>query len=98
MPLKIFQSMMGVFPVAISTIMVSPTARPRPIIRAEKMPAEATGRTTVRTICQRLAPRASEAAMREGGTLLRASSEMVKMTGMTAKPMMNPTTRELRCS
>ena len=52
----------------------------------------------VNPICQRLAPSASEAAIREGGTLLRASSEMVKMTGMTAKPMMNPTTRELRCS
>jgi len=36
---------MGVFPVAITTIIVSPTARPNPTIRAEKMPAEAVGST-----------------------------------------------------
>ena len=55
-PEKIFQSMTGVFPVAMTTIMVSPTARPSPIISAEKMPALATGR-----------PRASLARLVESG-------------------------------
>jgi hypothetical protein len=97
-PEKILKSIIGVFPVAMSTIMVSPTARPKPIIKAEKIPAEAVGSTTRMAVCQRLAPRAREPDFRSGGTLDRASSVMVKTIGITAKPIMNPTTRELRCS
>ena len=41
---------------------------------------------------------ASEPAVRLEGTLLKASSEMVKMMGITAKPMASPTTRLLRWS
>ncbi len=95
MPLKMLKSRMGVLPVAISTIMVSPTARPRPIITAEKMPGLAVGSTTRVAVCQRLAPSAREAAVRCDGTLENESSAMVKMIGMTAKPSAKPTTRRV---
>ena len=60
MPSKMFQSMIGVLPVAISTIMVSPTARPIPIMTAEKMPGLAVRMTTRLRVCQGDAPSASE--------------------------------------
>ncbi len=85
---------MGVFPVAITTIMVSPTARPRPIITAEKIPANAVGTMTRSAVCQRLAPKAREPETSVLGTFERASSEIVKMIGITANPIMNPTTSE----
>ncbi len=64
MPLNGLQSMIGVLPVAISTIIVSPTARPKPIMTPAKMPGLAEGRITRQTVCQRLAPQAREAALR----------------------------------
>ena len=82
--------MTGVLPVAMSTIMVSPTARPKPIMMAEKMPGLAVGSTIRIAVCQRLAPRASEPARRCWGTLASESSAMVKMIGITAKPMATP--------
>src|SRR5574337_2202678 len=97
-PLKILQSMTGVLPVAISTIIVSPTARPKPIMIAEKIPELAVGSTTLMAVCQRVAPRASAPATRCCGTLARESSAMVKMIGIMAKPMAKPTTREFRWS
>ncbi len=97
-PLKIDQSITGVLPVAISTIIVSPTARPKPTMIAEKTPGLAVGITTRIAVCQRLAPSASDAADRFDGTLENASSEIVKMIGMTAKPIARPTTRLLRWS
>ncbi len=90
--------MIGVLPVAISTIMVSPTARPKPIMTAEKMPGLAVGSTTRVTVCQRLAPSASEPATRFRGTFEKASSEIAKMIGITAKPIASPTTMALRWS
>ena len=63
-PEKILKSMIGVFPVAITTIIVSPIALPKPIISAEKIPAEAVGRITYSAVCHRLAPNASEPARR----------------------------------
>ncbi len=45
-------SIIGVLPVAISTIIVSPTARPRPIISAEKIPGLAVRITTRVRVCQ----------------------------------------------
>ena len=89
---------MGVFPVAISTIIVSPTARPRPSMIAAKIPPDAAGNTTRRTVCQRDAPKASDADDKESGTLEMASSETVKMIGITANPRAKPTTRLLRVS
>ena len=52
---------------------------------AEKMPGLADGSTTLVTVCQRLAPRASEPATSPCGTLENASSETEKTSGMTAK-------------
>src|SRR4030042_4639521 len=88
----------GVWPWAISTIMVSPTARPKPVITAAKRPGLAAGIATLRAACQRVAPSASEAEIRDGGTLEKASSARVKMSGVTANPRANPTTTALRWS
>ena len=85
-------------PVAISTIIVSPTARPKPIMIAEKMPGLAVGSTTRVTVCQRLAPSASEPETRLRGTFEKASSAIAKMIGITAKPIARPTTTALRWS
>ena len=82
----------------MSTIMVSPMARPRPTMTAEKMPGLAVGSTTRQAVCQGLAPQARLAEERDLGTADRASSLMVKMMGITAKPMAKPTTRLLRWS
>jgi len=88
--------MIGVLPVAISTIMVSPTARPMPIMRAEKMPGLAVSNTTLSAVCHGVAPSASDPIVSERGTLNTASSLIVKMVGITAKPMAMPTTSEFR--
>jgi hypothetical protein len=60
-PSKMFMLMMGVFPVAIKTIMVSPTALPKPRVMAAKMPGLAAGRAMRHAVCQGLAPKAREA-------------------------------------
>ncbi|MNC45290.1 hypothetical protein D3C75_942410 [compost metagenome] len=69
-----FISMIGVLPVAISTIIVSPTARPMPIISAEKMPGLAVRITTRVMVCHGVAPSAREPRVRLFGTLNTASS------------------------
>lgn len=83
---------------AISTIMVSPTARPKPIISAEKIPALAEGSTTLITVCHWVAPSAKEPWLRVAGTLNSASSASEKMIGTSAKPIATPTTSALRWS
>ena len=95
-PLKGLASITAVFPVAITTIIVSPMARPKPIMIPETIPEIAVGITTLQTVCHRLAPKAKEPEIKELGTLDKASSAMVKTIGMTAKPITKPTTRELR--
>src|SRR5439155_16408852 len=94
MPEKRLRSMIGVLPVAISTIIVSPTARPRPIISAENTPAEALGRTTRIAVCQRLAPRAREPDLSAAGTLDRASSVILKTIGTKVNTHNKPTLSE----
>ena len=59
-PLNTFHSVIGVFPPAISTIIVSPTARPRPIISAENKPLIAVGITIRHVVCQGVAPQPSD--------------------------------------
>jgi len=98
MPWNRLKSVIGVLPVAISTIMVSPTARPMPIITAEKMPGLAVGSTTPISVCQGVAPSASEPSDRCLGTEKIASSAIEKMVGITAMPMAIPTTSALRWS
>ena len=46
-------------------------------MKAEKIPAEAVGRIMRAVVCQRLAPRASDPEVRDGGTAESASSAMV---------------------
>ena len=86
MPFNGLQSISGVLPVAMSTIIVSPTARPKPIITAAKIPGLAEGSTTRHSVCQRLAPRAIDAAVMLCGMFESESSASEKMIGMTAKP------------
>lgn len=93
-PLKMLQSITGVLPVAMRTIIVSPTARPNPIITAEKIPAAAVGRTTRIAVCHLVAPRAKEPEIRCFGTFDKESSEIVKIMGITANPIAKPTTSE----
>ena len=50
-PLKILKSIIGVFPAAINTIIVSPTALPIPIITALKIPGLALGNTIFNAVC-----------------------------------------------
>ena len=76
-PLKTFHSITGVLPAAISTIIVSPTARPKPIISAENKPLMAVGTTTRMAVCQGVAPEPSEPARNDSGTAPNASSEIV---------------------
>ena len=54
------------------------------------MPGRAMGNTTLIAVCQGVAPKASEPARRWLGTLESASSQMVKTSGTTAKPMAKP--------
>jgi hypothetical protein len=96
--LKRLQSIMGVFPVAMRTIMVSPMARPKPIINAEKIPGLAEISTSLTKVCQRVAPSARDPAIKCRGTLDSASSEILKIMGTMAKPIANPTTRAFRWS
>ena len=88
--------MIGVLPAAMRTIIVSPTARPNPIMTAEKRPLIAVGTTTRMAVCHVVAPAPSEPARSDCGTAVRASSAIVKMIGMTAKPIVAPTTKALR--
>ena len=81
---------------SISTIIVSPTARPKPIITAENIPGLAVKMTTRVMVCQGVAPSASEPEVRCFGTLKMASSVMEKILGITAIPIAIPTTKELR--
>ena len=94
-PLKMLQSMTGVLPVAMRTIIVSPTARPNPIMIAEKIPGLAVGSTIRTAVCQRVAPTASEPARRCPGTFASESSAIVKMIGITANPIAIPTTKRV---
>ena len=90
--------MIGVLPAAISTIIVSPTARPSPIITAENSPLAAEGTITRTAVCQGVAPAPSDALRRWSGTLESASSAIVKISGMIAKLIPTATTRALRCT
>ncbi len=57
--------------------MVSPTARPRPIMQAENRPLMAVGITIRTAVCQGVAPAPSDAPRRCSGTVERASSAIV---------------------
>ena len=73
--------MMPAPPATMSTTIVSPMARDMPSITAVPMPESAAGMTTRTVVCQRVAPKASEASRRSRGTPNRASSETEQMVG-----------------
>src|SRR5690606_37012526 len=89
------QERMAAFPEAISTIIVSPMARPKPRTIAAKMPGEAAGRTTDQAVRVRDAPRAKAASRYLCGTAVSASSLRVKITGTMVRPMPIPATMVL---
>ena len=61
----------GEFPVAMTTIMVSPMALPKPTMSAEKIPLAAVGRITRAVVCQTEAPQASDPALSDPGTVIQ---------------------------
>ena len=82
------------WPVAISTAIVSPIARPTPSSTAASSPFLAAGNNTRYTISQRLAPSASAASRYESGTALSASSPTDTITGTLISARMMPRVRE----
>ena len=76
-------------PVAIRTVIVSPTALPIPSITAAIIPEEAAGITTFHIVCHLVAPRAREAILYSLGTEVIASSEIEIIVGrdITARRM-----------
>ena len=63
------------------TAIVSPIARPRPSIAAPVMPEREYGSTAIRIISQRVAPSASDASLRSGGTVEMTSREIAETIG-----------------
>ncbi len=60
---------------------VSPAARSKPRITPVRMPGMASGRTTLRMVCQRVPPREMLTTRKDWGTVRRASSAVVMITG-----------------
>ena len=71
------QERTAAFPDAISTIIVSPMARPKPRTQAASTPGIAAGSTTREAVCQEDAPIAIEPSRNACGTEENASSETV---------------------
>ena len=73
----------------MATAIVSPRARPRPSMAAEMMPGRANGSTAVRTISQRVAPRARAASSCSRGVCRNTSRDRAVMIGriITASTM-----------
>ena len=68
-------------PITCVTAIASPTARPRPRISAAAMPPRAYGKTTPRTISQRVVPSASAPSFSSRGTPRKSSREMLETIG-----------------
>jgi hypothetical protein len=98
MPSKRLKFTTGLLPEAISTIMVSPTARPKPIITAEKMPGTGGEQHHAHHRLPRRGAERERALREVAGTLNTASSAIEKIVGITAKPIARPTISALRWS
>src|SRR5580658_9803247 len=86
-------------PDAMTTIIVSPMARPNPSTVAAAIPGAAAGKTTRRTVCDGVDPIASAASRYERGTARSASSDTEKTIGTMANDKPKPATSALsRCS
>jgi hypothetical protein len=80
----------------MSTAMVSPSARPRPSMAAETMPDRPNGRTAIRIISQRVAPRASAASSCSRGAWRNTSRHTAVMIGRIIAARTTPTVRMTR--
>ena len=87
---------LGVPPAAISTIIVSPTARLMPRTKAAMMPESAAGTTTRVETSYLVAPRAAAPARRDCGTAYMASSEMEATVGRIMMPITRPADSALK--
>ena len=76
----------------MDTAMVSSRARPRPSMTAPIIPPRPKGSTTVRIICQRLAPRARAASRSPAG----ASENTSRLIDATMGTIISPTTNPAR--
>ena len=72
-------------PVTMSTVIVSPMARPSPSRKAATIPERAAGTTTREIVCHWVAPMARELSRSARGTACSASSETETIVGMAMK-------------
>ena len=86
---------LGRMPAAITTIMVSPSARETASSEAEMIPGSAAGMTTSRIVSPLVMPSASEPWRMLSGTEVITSSESDEMNGMIMMPMTMPGARAL---
>ena len=68
-------------PLTSATAIASPMARPKPRIIAAATPPRVYGKTTPRTISQRVVPRPRAPSFSSDGTLRKSSREMLAMIG-----------------
>ncbi len=80
----------GLLPMTMATAMLSPRARPTAKVRAAAIPERAPGKTTSRTICQRVAPSAMAASRSAMATPERA----VRLKATTVGRVMTASTTE----
>ena len=86
---------LGMPPAAMSTIIVSPTARLMPRTKAAMIPERPAGTTTRVEISYFVAPRAAAPSRRDRGTAYMASSEMEATVGRIMMPITRPAERAL---
>jgi hypothetical protein len=82
--------MLAASPAAMTTIMVSPSAREKARIAAATMPGSAAGSTTRRIVSARVAPRERLPSRRLMGTARITSSEREETLGMIMIPITRP--------
>ncbi|KFC50413.1 hypothetical protein GY12_19885 [Micrococcus luteus] len=78
------------------TAMVSPSARPRPSMIEETMPARANGNTVILIISQRVAPRPSAASSWSFGVWVKISRQSAVMIGRTITASTTPEVSRVR--
>ncbi len=83
-------AMKGELPMTRATATVSPRARPMARVKPPRMPVRAPGTTTLRSTCQRVAPRAMAPSTCSLGTTASTSREMATMVGRTMMKRITP--------
>ncbi len=90
-----FHVRLGMSPAAMTTIMVSPTARDTASSTADTTPGRAAGSTTLRMVSDVVAPSAYDPSRMAWGTALITSSDSEETSGMIITPMTRPGARAL---